>query len=79
MITKISPDLMWQYHIKAKMICDKIEKNCSDKYSHIIGCHHYFNRVIDFMDDGNIYFKIVRKEWNSRQNIYKEKTLEKIR
>ncbi len=79
MITRISSDLMWQYHIKAKMICDKIEESCRSKYSHIIGCHHYFNRVIDAMDDGGVYFKIVRKEWNSRQNIYKEKTLEKIR
>lgn len=80
MITKLSPDKMWQYKIRAKMACDQIEVMCNEKYSHIMGCYHYFNRVIDAWDDGiDPYFKFVREEWKARQNIYKEKTLENIR
>lgn len=80
MITKLTPDKMWQYKIRAKMSCDQIEIMCNEKYSHIMGCYHYFNRVIDAWDDGiDPYFKFVREEWKARQNIYKEKTLENIR
>ncbi len=81
MITKLTPDQVWQFKIRAKTACDQIEEKClSKKYRHIIGCHHYFNRVIDAFDDGiDPYFKFVREEWKSRQNIYKEKTLEEKR
>jgi len=80
MITKLTPNQVWQYKIRAKMACDTIEENCRTKYSHIVGCFHYFNRVIDAWDDGiDPYFMFVREEWKSRQNKYKEKTLENIR
>ena len=79
MITKLTADKMWQYKIRAKMACDQIEVMCQGKYSHITGCYHYFNRIIDAWDDGDPYFKFVREEWKSRQNIYKEKTLEKVK
>ena len=80
MITKLTPDQVWQFKIRAKMACDTIEEKCIGKYKHIVGCYHYFNRVIDAWDDGiDPYFKFVREEWTSRQNIYKEKTLEEKR
>ena len=80
MITKLTPDQVWQFKIRAKTACDQIEEKCLSKYKHIIGCHHYFHRVIDAWDDGiDPYFKFVREEWTSRQNIYKEKTLEEKR
>jgi len=52
LITKLTPDQVWQFKIRAVMACDLIQEKCISKYKHIIGCHHYFNRVIDAFDDG---------------------------